>query len=68
MVKWYAGAISEAEQLVYGMKDRNQTVEFILFDNEGHHTENMENIITMHKKTIEFCEQYLMEWIAKPRK
>ena len=53
--------ISEAEQLVYGMKDRNQTVEFIVFDNEGHHTENMENIITMHKKTIEFCEQYLME-------
>lgn len=53
--------ISEAEQLVYGMKDRKQTVEFIVFDNEGHHTENMENIITMHKKTIEFFEQYLIE-------
>lgn len=51
--------VSEAEQLVSDMKSRGQTVEFMIFEDEGHQTEKLENHITMHSKTIKFLESYL---------
>ncbi|HEX7064997.1 MAG TPA: S9 family peptidase [Bacillales bacterium] len=53
--------VSEAEQLVSDMKKRKQTVEFHVFEDEGHQTEKIENHITMHSRTVAFMEQYLKE-------
>ena len=41
------------------MEARNQTVEFIVFEDEGHQTEKIENHITMHSQTVEFFSKYL---------
>jgi dipeptidyl aminopeptidase/acylaminoacyl peptidase len=51
--------VSEAEQLVAEMKARNQEVEFIVFEDEGHQTEKLKNHITMNQKTLEFFGKYL---------
>jgi dipeptidyl aminopeptidase/acylaminoacyl peptidase len=51
--------VSEAEQLVAEMKTRNQEVEFIVFEDEGHQTEKLNNHITMNQKTLEFFGKYL---------
>src|SRR5699024_8497182 len=51
--------VSEAEQLVADMKSRNQTVELIIFEDEGHQTEKHKNHMTMHTKTATFFETYL---------
>ena len=51
--------VSEAEQLVHDMKERNQQVELIVFEDEGHQTERLENHITMHRKTVEFFNDHL---------
>lgn len=51
--------VSEAEQLVHDMKTRNQEVELIIFEDEGHQTERLENHITMHSKTVEFFARHL---------
>lgn len=51
--------VSEAQQLVSDMQDRGQVVEFTIFEDEGHHTEKLENIITMHSKTVKFFQQFL---------
>lgn len=51
--------VSEAEQLVEGMKERGQSVALTVFEDEGHQTERLENIITMHKDSIQFFEKHL---------
>ncbi|MDO3410344.1 alpha/beta fold hydrolase [Saccharibacillus sp. CPCC 101409] len=51
--------VSEAEQLVDGMEKRGQTVELVIFEDEGHQTERLENHMTMHGKSVEFFERYL---------
>lgn len=51
--------VSEAEQLVSDMKSRNQTVEYIVFEDEGHQTEKIENHIILHTRTVEFFTKYL---------
>lgn len=51
--------VSEAEQLVNDMRERKQEVDFILFEDEGHQTEKLENHITMHSKTVEFFVKHL---------
>ncbi|ANF98904.1 peptidase S9 [Paenibacillus bovis] len=51
--------VSEAEQLVDDMKKRQQQVELIVFEDEGHQTERLENHITMHRKTVEFFNNHL---------
>lgn len=53
--------VSEAEQLVQGMRDRGQSVELTVFEDEGHQTEKLENVLTMHGETIRFFEQQLKE-------
>ncbi|WP_423801868.1 S9 family peptidase [Neobacillus sp. SAB-20_R2A] len=51
--------VSEAEQLVRDMVNRNQTVDLIVFEDEGHQTEKIENHIILHTRTVEFFKQYL---------
>ncbi|MFB5674369.1 S9 family peptidase [Paenibacillus terreus] len=51
--------VSEAEQLVGDMQARQQEVELIVFEDEGHQTEKLENHITMHRKTVEFFRKHL---------
>ncbi len=51
--------VSEAEQLVEGMKKRGQSVEFTVFEDEGHQTERLENVITMHGESVRFFEKHL---------
>lgn len=51
--------VSEAEQLVTGMKERGQIVDFTVFEDEGHQTERLENVITMHTESIQFFEKHL---------
>ncbi|WP_339251571.1 S9 family peptidase [Sporosarcina sp. FSL W8-0480] len=51
--------VSEAEQIVADLKKMNREVEMVIFEDEGHQTEKIENHITMHTKTVEFFERYL---------
>ncbi|HLR03049.1 MAG TPA: S9 family peptidase [Virgibacillus sp.] len=51
--------VTEAEQLVADMKNRQQTVDLTIFEDEGHQTEKHENHMTMHTKTAHFFEKYL---------
>lgn len=51
--------VSEAEQLVADLEKLNREVELVIFDDEGHQTEKIENHITMHSKTVEFFDQHL---------
>lgn len=51
--------VSEAEQLVREMRERGQTVEFIVFEDEGHQTEKIENHITMNSEIVKFMKKYL---------
>lgn len=53
--------VSEAEQLVAGMRKRGQSVEFTVFEDEGHQTEKFENVLTMHGETIRFFQKELNE-------
>lgn len=57
--------VSEAEQLVSDMEGRGQTVELIVFEDEGHHTEKIDNHITMNSKIVEFFTKYLSEQKVK---
>lgn len=56
--------VSEAEQLVEGMRERGQSVEFTVFEDEGHQTERLENVITLHEESIRFFEKQLTESIS----
>ncbi|WHT48048.1 prolyl oligopeptidase family serine peptidase [Sporosarcina thermotolerans] len=51
--------VSEAEQIVADLKKLDREVEMVIFEDEGHQTEKIENHITMHTKTVEFFERYL---------
>lgn len=51
--------VSEAEQLVKDMRERGQTVEFTVFEDEGHQTEKIENHITMNSEIVKFMKKYL---------
>ncbi|MFF2449909.1 alpha/beta fold hydrolase [Neobacillus sp. NPDC058068] len=51
--------ISEAEQLVNNLKSRGNEVEFIIFEDEGHFTEKLENHITLNSTTVEFMKKHL---------
>lgn len=51
--------VSEAEQLVQGMRERGQSVELTIFEDEGHQTEKIENVLTMHGETIRFFREEL---------
>lgn len=51
--------VSEAEQLTSDLEKQNKDVELIIFDDEGHQTEKLENHILMNTKIVEFMNQYL---------
>ena len=51
--------MSEAEQLVADLENLNREVELVIFEDEGHQTEKIENHIAMHTKTVEFFDQHL---------
>ncbi|WOV88125.1 S9 family peptidase [Sporosarcina oncorhynchi] len=53
--------VSEAEQLVRDLQERDREVELIVFEDEGHQTEKIGNHITMHTKTVAFFSRYLGE-------
>lgn len=53
--------VRESEQMVEKMKADRQEVDLIIFEDEGHQTERLENHLTMHKNTIEFFTKHLME-------
>ncbi|MCG3088231.1 S9 family peptidase [Sporosarcina cyprini] len=51
--------VSEAEQLVRDLQERDREVQLIIFEDEGHQTERIENHITMHTETVAFFSRYL---------
>lgn len=51
--------VSEAEQIVADLKKMDREVEMVIFEDEGHQTEKIENHITMHTKTVEFFTKHL---------
>ena len=51
--------VSEAEQLVADLEKLNREVELVIFEDEGHQTEKIENHIAMHTKTVEFFDHHL---------
>ena len=51
--------VSEAQQLVDDLRSRNSLVDFIVFEDEGHHTEKISNQVTMHMETVSFFRKYL---------
>lgn len=53
--------VSEAEQLVDDMKQRGQSVELKVFEDEGHQTEKMANVITLNRDSILFFKEKLMK-------
>lgn len=52
--------VNESVQIVEKMKAHHQEVDLIIFEDEGHQTERLENHLTMHKNTIEFFTKHLM--------
>jgi dipeptidyl aminopeptidase/acylaminoacyl peptidase len=51
--------VHEAEQMVAALKARNQKVEYIKFDNEGHGVFRMENRVVAYTKQLEFFDSVL---------
>src|SRR5699024_1704883 len=51
--------VSEAEQLVQDMKERNQDVDITIFPDEGHQTVRLKNHITMNSEIVEFMKEHL---------
>ena len=51
--------VSEAEQLVQDMKERNQDVGITIFPDEGHQTVRLKNHITMNSEIVEFMKEHL---------
>lgn len=51
--------VSEAQQLVSDMKQRGQEVELIIFEDEGHFTEKLENHIALNTKIARFFSERL---------
>jgi dipeptidyl aminopeptidase/acylaminoacyl peptidase len=51
--------VSESEQMYTDMLARGQEAELIVFDDEGHKTEKIENHILMNEKVERFFRQHL---------
>lgn len=51
--------VSEAEQLTADLQQQGKPVELIIFEDEGHQTEKIENHIKMNTKIIEFMQLHL---------
>jgi len=51
--------VSEAEQLYADMRARGQEAELVIFEDEGHHTEKMENHIAMNSRIVRFFRSRL---------
>ncbi|MDQ0428735.1 dipeptidyl aminopeptidase/acylaminoacyl peptidase [Planomicrobium stackebrandtii] len=51
--------VSEAEQLTADLKNQDKHVELIIFEDEGHQTEKMENHIHMNTMIVEFMDKFL---------
>ncbi|MDQ0177983.1 S9 family peptidase [Bacillus chungangensis] len=52
--------VSEAEQLTNKMFEMGKEVELVIFENEGHQTEKIENHLTMNRKIVAF-----FNWISE---
>ncbi|MCR8631876.1 S9 family peptidase [Paenibacillus radicis (ex Xue et al. 2023)] len=51
--------VTEAEQLFADMQARGQEAELVIFEDEGHQTEKMENHIAMNSRIIRFFRRHL---------
>lgn len=51
--------VSEAEQLYADMRARGQKAELVIFEDEGHQTEKMENHISMNTNIVHFFRRTL---------
>ncbi|MCZ8516243.1 alpha/beta fold hydrolase [Paenibacillus filicis] len=51
--------VSEAEQLYADMRARGQEAELVIFEDEGHQTEKMENHIALNTKIVHFLKTTL---------
>ena len=50
---------TESEQIVKALRDRNRSVEYILFEDEGHGFVKLNNRLYMYPRIIEFLDKYL---------
>jgi len=53
--------VSEAEQLFSDMQQRGQDVELIVFEDEGHQTEKLDNHIALNTKVVHFFREHLVK-------
>ncbi|MBP2079950.1 S9 family peptidase [Oceanobacillus polygoni] len=51
--------VSEAEQLTRDLEKQGKEVELIVFEDEGHQTENIKNQIEMNTKIVAFMKKHL---------
>jgi dipeptidyl aminopeptidase/acylaminoacyl peptidase len=51
--------VSEAEQLTADLKQQGKQVELIIFEDEGHQTEKIENHIHMNTQIVQFMQKFL---------
>lgn len=51
--------VTEAEQLTADLERQSKPVELIIFEDEGHQTEKMENHISMNTMIMEFMQKHL---------
>ncbi|TWT14552.1 S9 family peptidase [Planomicrobium sp. CPCC 101079] len=51
--------VSEAEQLTADLKRQGKQVELVIFEDEGHQTEKIENHIHMNTLIVEFMQKFL---------
>jgi dipeptidyl aminopeptidase/acylaminoacyl peptidase len=51
---------TEAEQIVNALKEREQPVEYLLFEDEGHGVAKLDNRVVMYVRIVEFLDRYLM--------
>jgi dipeptidyl aminopeptidase/acylaminoacyl peptidase len=49
----------ESTQMVNALRNANKTVEYTLFENEGHRINHWKNVLTLHRKTEKFLHQCL---------
>lgn len=51
--------VNEAEQLTADLQRQGKEVELVIFEDEGHQTEKMENHISMNTLIVEFMQKHL---------
>ena len=51
--------VSEAEQLTADLQQQGKPVELVIFEDEGHQTEKIENHIKMNTMIVEFMQKHL---------